>query len=366
MKTHLTRRALLGRSAGLGLSALVGALGLYGCTQNTATTADAGNAAMTTGNGAMAGTQTTTGAAETPGTIQIGFWPVASALPFFVAQEKGYFKKAGLDVTGTKFSSPQQVSQELIAGRLQGAANGTATGALVLAQIAQPDLLKIFATNVSDGKYVLDEVITKADSPAKDMSYFKGKTITFGCGPGPQNKATAQAILDGNGITGARIQEVDIKQHVAAVSSGQLDAAYTLEPTGTIGADKGLTKVIDTGVTAKYIVGGGAGAQSHGGAAALTTAFIQKYPETTKKFLAAYQEAIEDIRKDPDGARAYLPKNTPIAPEIAKKVPLIPYKMYSEMQPADVENLQKFLDFMTTKKVFSKKVDASGLIYKPA
>ena len=360
----LTRRHLLARGATLGLATLLGA-GLYGCSQNasTTTTADAGNAAMVGANGAMADTSAS---AEKPGTIAIGFWPVASALPFFVAQEKGYFKKAGLDVTGTKFSSPQQVSQELIAGRLQGAANGTATGALVLAEIAQPDLLKVIATNVSDGKYVLDEVITKADSPATNMSYFKGKKIVFGCGPGPQNKATAEAILAGNGITDARIQEVDIKQHVAAVASGQLDAAYTLEPTGTIGADKKLTKVIDTGVTAKYIVGGGAGAQSHGGAAALTTEFIKKYPQTTKKFLTAYAEAIEDIRKDPDGARAYLPKYTPIADNIAKKVPLIPYVMYSEMKPADVENLQKFLNFMTTKKVFAKKVDAASLIYKPA
>lgn len=342
-------------------------LGVAGCGgQNGASNAPStGGAAVS--NTASASGEGASGAPENAGTIKIGFWPVASALPFFVGIEKGYFKKAGLDVEGTKFSSPQQVSQELIAGRLQGAANGTATGALILAEIAQPDLIKIVATNVSDAKYRLDEVIVKKDSPATSMAYFKTKKpFVFGCGPGPQNVATAQAILDGNGITGARIQQVDIKQHAAAVASGQVDAAYTLEPTGTIGADLGLTKVLESGVTAKYIVGGGPGAQSHGGAAALTTAFIKQYPETTKKFLAAYREAVEDIRKDPDGARAYLPKYTPIKPNIAKKVPLIPYVMYDEMKPNDVQNLQKFLDFMANKKVFSQKENAADLIYKPA
>ena len=30
--------------------------------------------------------------------IRVGFWPVASGIPFFAAVEKGYFKEAGLDV----------------------------------------------------------------------------------------------------------------------------------------------------------------------------------------------------------------------------------------------------------------------------
>src|SRR5690606_40846571 len=30
--------------------------------------------------------------------IRIGYWPVASGIPFFAAVEKGYFKEAGLDV----------------------------------------------------------------------------------------------------------------------------------------------------------------------------------------------------------------------------------------------------------------------------
>ena len=356
------------RSA-LGVGALWGLLGVGGCGGQNASTTTASSGGASTGTKTastsnMASGEGASGATETPGTIRVGYWPVASALPFFVAMDKGYFKKAGLTVEGQKFSSPQQVSQELIAGRLQFAANGTATGALALAEIAQPGLLKVVATNVSDSKNVLDEVIVSTKSSAKSMADFKGKTFVFACGPGPQNVATAQAILNGNGITTARIQQVDIKQHVAAVASGQADAAYTLEPTGTIGAGKNLTRVLETGVVAKYIVGG-PGAQSHGGAAALTTKFIKDYPETSKKFLSAYREAIEDIRKNPDAARQYLKGYTPLTTDIAGKLPLIPYKMYDEMQPRDVQNLQKFFDYMTTNKVFKQKVDAKTLIYQP-
>ena len=44
------------------------------------------------------------------GKIQIGYWPIASGLPFYVALEKGYFKEVGLNVEGVKFASPNQIA----------------------------------------------------------------------------------------------------------------------------------------------------------------------------------------------------------------------------------------------------------------
>ena len=41
--------------------------------------------------------------------ILIGYWPIASGLPFYVALEKGYFKEVGLNVEGVKFANPSQV-----------------------------------------------------------------------------------------------------------------------------------------------------------------------------------------------------------------------------------------------------------------
>ena len=65
--------------------------------------------------------------AQTSSKIQIGYWPVASGLPFFAAVDKGYFKEAGLTVEAVKFASPQQVAEAMLAGRLSGSSNGTAS-----------------------------------------------------------------------------------------------------------------------------------------------------------------------------------------------------------------------------------------------
>ena len=70
--------------------------------------------------------------------IRIGFWPIASGLPLYVALEKGYFKEAGLDVEGLKVAGAQQVMEAVLSGRAEGSANGTGSANLAIGELAQP------------------------------------------------------------------------------------------------------------------------------------------------------------------------------------------------------------------------------------
>ena len=62
-------------------------------------------------------------------------------------------------------------------------------------------------------------------------------------------------MLERAGASGATVMELPIGQHVASLVAGQVDACYTLEPTGTIGRMNGTTRIIEAGVVAKYILG---------------------------------------------------------------------------------------------------------------
>src|SRR5690606_34462571 len=112
--------------------------------------------------------------------IRIGYWPVASGIPFFAAVEKGYFKEAGLDVEAVKFASPQQAVEAMLSGRIDGSANGTASGALGIGEQAQPGLLKIFCTNPTNKAFVLDEVLVAKDAPYQRVSDLAGKRVATG------------------------------------------------------------------------------------------------------------------------------------------------------------------------------------------
>ncbi|MBW4658070.1 MAG: ABC transporter substrate-binding protein [Drouetiella hepatica Uher 2000/2452] len=341
MKIH--RRHFLQVSAGAAV-----AIAAHGCTQpqaqSPATIAGATNS-------------------ENPGKISIGFWPVAAGLPLFIAEKKGYFKEAGLDVEVVKFASANQVAESLIAGRLQGTGNGVASGALGLSEIASPGLFKIIAANPSSAEYKLEQVIVAKDSPIRSIADLKGKKLASG--PGAQNLAIAQEVLVKAGVSDPQVQQLEIRQHVAAIESGQIDAAYTLEPTGTVGDMKGITRVLEYGVVSKYILGN-AKAPWFGGAAVLSSKFIEQYPSTTKTYIEAYRRAVQEIRDKPDEVRQYLVGYTAIEGELVQKVPLVAYTLYDEFKPEDVSYFQKFFDFMTDKKVFSKQVDVASLMYKPA
>lgn len=293
--------------------------------------------------------------------IRIGFWPVAAGLPFFAAVEKGYFKEAGLDVEPLKFAGAQQVMEAMLSGRSDGSSNGTGSANLAIGEIAQPGLFKIFATNPSNAKFVLDQFITGKDSAIKAMADLKGKKVASG--PGIQNMTLCKTMLERAGASGVTVTELPIGQHIAAIVAGQVDACYTLEPTGTIGRMNGTTRVIESGVVARYILGD-AMAPWHGGAASLTSEFIKKNPEGAKKFIAAYARGIELVRTKPEEARQFMKGYTAIEGPLTAEVPLASYMLYNEFKPSDLAHFQKFYDLFTEKGIFEKKVVVDSLIYK--
>lgn len=294
-------------------------------------------------------------------TIKIGFWPIAGGLPLYTGVQAGIFKKAGLEVEAVKFASAAQVTEALIAGRLDGCANGTASAAVALGELTSPGLVKIICSNPSNREYVLDQMIVGEASPVKTIAELAGKRVC--CGPGIQNVTLAKIILEKNGIPDLKPIELPIGQHVAAIAAGQVDAAYTLEPTGTLGRQKKLTRVLENGVISTYVLGD-TKAPWFGGSAAVATAFLAADAALAKAYIAAYAEAVKMVRTKPDEVRKYLGGYTSIEPDLASEVPLPGFTLYDEFSASDIAFFQKFFDVFTDRGIFAKKVDLPAMLYK--
>ena len=293
--------------------------------------------------------------------IRIGYWPIAAGLPFYAAIELGYFKEAGLDVEPLKFAGAQQVMEAVLSGRADGTSNGTGSANIAIGEIAQPGTFKIFCSNPSNVKNVLDEVIVPVASPAKLMADLKGKRVASG--PGIQNVTLAKTVLERGGASGATVVELPIGQHVAALAAGQVDGAYTLEPTGTIGRMNGTTRVLEAGVISRYVLGDPM-APWFGGSASLASDFIKKNPDAAKKFIAAYGKGVNYVRTKPAEARQFLKGYTAIEGALTGEVPLAAYTMYNEFTPADIAYFQKFFDLFSEKGIFSSRLMVDTMIYK--
>lgn len=293
--------------------------------------------------------------------LRIGYWPIAAGLPFYSAIELGYFKEAGLDVEPLKFAGAQQVMEAVLSGRAEGTSNGTGSANIAIGEITAPGTFKIFCSNPSNAKNVLDEIIVPVASTAKTIADLKGKRIASG--PGIQNVTLAKTVLERGGATGATVVELPIGQHVAALAAGQVDGAYTLEPTGTIGRMNGTTKVLEAGVIAHYVLGDPM-APWFGGSASLASAFIKKHPEEAKKFIAAYGKGVNYVRTKATEARQFLKGYTAIEGPLTGEVPLAAYTMYNEFKPADVAHFQKFFDLFAEKGIFSSRLMVDSMLYK--
>ena len=293
--------------------------------------------------------------------IRIGYWPIAAGLPFYAAIEKGYFKEAGLDVEPLRFAAAQQVMEAVLSDRADGTANGTGSANIAIGEIAQPGTFKIFCSNPSNAKNVLDQVLVPKDSPAKTIADLKGKRVASG--PGIQNVTLAKTVFERGGATGVTVVELPIGQHVAALAAGQVDGCYTLEPTGTIGRMNGTTRMLEAGVIAKYILGDPM-APWFGGSASLSSSFIKKNPEVAKKFIAAYGKGVQYVRTQGVEARQYLKGYTAIEGALTGEVPLAAYTMYNEFTPADVAHFQKFFDLFAEKGIFSSRLMVDSMLYK--
>ena len=299
--------------------------------------------------------------AQTGPKIRIGFWPIAAGLPFYAAIEMGYFKEAGLDVEPLKFAGAQQVMEAVLSGRAEGTANGTGSANIAIGEIAAPGTFKIFCSNPSNVKNVLDQILVPANSPAKTIADLKGKRIASG--PGIQNVTLAKTVLERGGASGVTVIELPIGQHVAAIAAGQIDGCYTLEPTGTIGRLNGTTRMLEAGVIAKYVLGDPM-APWFGGSASLSAEFIKKQPAEAKKFIAAYAKGVALVRSKPDEARKFLKGYTAIEGALTSEVPLAAYMLYNEFTPADVALFQKFFDLFADKGIFSKRLMVESMLYK--
>jgi NitT/TauT family transport system substrate-binding protein len=270
------------------------------------------------------------------------------------------FKEAGLQVEGAKFASAQQVAEAMISGRIHGSANGTASAALALAEITSPNLFKIICSNPSNRKLVLDEFVVPKDSPVKSIAELGGKKVCSG--PGIQNVTLAKIILEKNGIANPQVTELPIGQHVPALAAGQVDAAYTLEPTGTAGRLKGLTRVLEPGVIAKYVLGD-PDAPWFGGSASVTTAFMRDKPDLAKRYVATYAKCVDWVRRNQDESRKHMDGFTAIEEALVKEVPLSGFTLYNEFTASDIDYFQKFFDVFTERKIFNKRLDVRSLLY---
>lgn len=295
----------------------------------------AASAAMFVGAGSQA-------QAQEPGKLATSYIGTGTAtLPFFIAQDKGYFAEANLEVTGASYNTAPYA--QAVAGEIQ--ILSTEHSAALQASVGGLELVFLVETSrLRDGVH---QFVVRGDSPIQTAEDLKGKRIGFFNLVGNARFAL-DALLKKAGIDRSEVEVVEIalsglgpalelrNVDVAHLPGVHLDTARKVQDARTIAdfADLGLEGMPQ-------------------GAYYTTRAAYDADKDKFHRFIEAYNRAVADAVADPELLRDYYVRISKLDPEVANRLPLP-----STPVPSEPQRIQLLADRMFEAGLLDRKVVA--------
>ena len=294
--------------------------------------------------------------------VSVGVFPISSSLPYFVALERGFFKEQNIEPETTRLMGGPPNVAAMMTNQIEVAAVLVTLEGLN-ADVKKPGVAMYIGMHSQTKVWKMEQFVVRNGFKAETIADLKGAKLMSA--PGPANLNTAKAILAKNGLKEGdyTIDQLDMGQHVNAMTAGTFDGGYTLEPSASMMIKSGVARSLEAGVISKYILGDET-ANAYAAGCAMTSDFIQKRPDVAKRFAAAWRKAIDFINANPEEARKYLAKNTFTPDNVVETVPMLGYIMVGDMTPKQIGELQKFADFGNSIGVVPEKLDVTKVLQK--
>lgn len=286
--------------------------------------------------------------------VTIGVFVASSALPYYIAEDRGYFSDADLDVEAVFIGTHPLIAQALVTGEIDVASNlVTLEGANINA--LRPGTLDFIALYGQNSEYPMEQFVVAPDSTATTIAELKGANLFSAPGPANLNTAKASLVASGLSETDFQIQEQGMGNHIGAMQSGQFDGGYTLEALASIMVEQGIAKRLETGVIAKYLLEDES-AEAYAAGTALSGGFLTDRPDVAQRFAEAWAKAVADANDDPSVRSLLTEMKVPAS--LTETVPLVHFNMVSDMSEADLGTFQSFINLGIEMGVVASEVEA--------
>lgn len=218
-------------------------------------------------------------------TVKVGVQPWLGYGPWWIADQKGYFKKHGIDAEVVNFTWDADMSAAVASGRVQVIAAATNT---LIAVRNQGVALQGFL--VLDASYEADAIL--APNSVQSISDLKGKKVAYEAG------ATSDLLINYalkvNGMSIKDIEPVNMAAADAglALIAGRVDTAVTYEPYISAALRQGEGyKVLYTSAEKPGLISDVALADAN---------YIKENPATIKALIKAWDDAVTFLKENPE------------------------------------------------------------------
>ena len=289
-----------------------------------------------------------TSSAQADTAITLGHTGVADYLASFVAQERGFFKNHGLNVTF------QQVAGAALAPGLQGGSLQMATlppTNMLLGIDGGLDLVVVSGTSVSKKTDENFGLLTGANANIQKASDLQGKKVGVPS-IGGSLYVLARKWIGDQGIDTKKVSfvEVNFPQTGDLLKNGTIDAG--------VSADPFLPRAVKAGGAHVLAYFPASLPENTSGVFYATSGkWAKEHPEAVAGFRAAIAEAVKFVQENPEAAREDLAKYIKLPPPVLASIPTP--RLQAEVTP---DQLAFWIDTLYSMEMIRKKPDAAALI----
>ncbi len=302
-------------------------------------------------------TEEAVGAAQETPSLRMALLPVLDVLPFFIAQEQGYFTDEGLSVELIPVSSALEREQLMAAGEVDGvltdvigpvitnAAEGGPTVRIVAMArraYANAPLFRLLAAPGS-------EIASPADLAGRAIGISENSVIQY-----LADRLLAAAGLSAEDIVYESVPAIPTR--FSLMMEGQLIASILPDPLAQAAIEAGAIPVIDDTALPDQ--------EFSQSVLSFRNVVLAEKAEAVRAFLRAWNRAVEDLNADPNAYRQLWIENTSVPEAVRETYVIPPFPVNAITSEAAWNDVAAWLierGIIETAPAYTDSVDASFL-----
>jgi NitT/TauT family transport system substrate-binding protein len=285
--------------------------------------------------------------------LKLALIPVLDTIPIFIAQQNGYFAEQGITIETVPVKSPQERDVLVTTGQVDGVL--TDLQSVGLLNKDAPKLKAVYTARRPFPDAPMFRILAGPKTNITTPADLKG--VPIGISANTVMEYLADRMLAGEGLTPDEIAKIEIGQipvRFEQLMNGNIQAAALPDPLAQGAIAAGARLIVDD---SKY-------ADLSQSVLTFTTEALKAKPDTVKKFLVAWEKAVNELNANPDKYRGVLIEQGRVPASIQDSYAMPPFPgrgVPSENEVRDVVTWLKAKGLVGRDIPYSDVVDASLL-----
>ena len=285
--------------------------------------------------------------------LKLALIPVLDTIPIFIAEQNGYFAEQGLTVEAIPVKSPQERDVLVTTGQVDGVL--TDLQSVGLLNKDAPKLKAVYTSRRPFPNAPMFRILAGPKTAINAPADLKG--VPIGISPNTVMEYLTDRMLAGEGLKPEEITKIEIGQipvRFEQLMNGNIQAAALPDPLAQGAIAAGAKLIVDD---SKY-------ADRSQSVLSFTTEALNAKPGTVKKFLVAWEKAVNELNAHPEKYQGVLIEQGRVPKSIQDtyKMPPFPGRgVPSEAEVKDVAAWLKAKGLVSRDIPYTDVVDASFL-----